>query len=390
MAWRTMRDQYYDGNLNNRDWDRIREKYEEKAARATDARVYAAVLSLMLGELNGSHLGFRSYERSWRPEDSWREETAHLGLRFDPAFEGPGLKVRDVIPESPAFQNKSRIEPGEVVLEVDGRPVQAGTDLTEVLNGPMDRDVRLIVRNGEGENREVILRPISFGHARGLLRREWIDDCRRRVSEASDDTLGYLYVRSMDWPSFLEFEREIYAEGAGKEGLIIDVRDNGGGFTTDHLLTVLCQPAHALTVPRGGGAGYPQDRRVYASWDKPIAVLCNQNSYSNAEIFSHAIKTLKRGKVVGVPTAGCVISTGSKRIMDLGRIRLPFRGWFLLENGEDMELNGAVPDHVLWPEPGELPAGRDRQLEKAVEVLLEDVAAQTKTPEPRYRHAKPE
>jgi tricorn protease len=166
------------------------------------------------------------------------------------------------------------------------------------------------------------------------------------------------------------------------------VRDNGGGFTTDHLLTVLCQPAHAITVPRGGGTGYPQDRRVYASWDKPIAVLCNQNSYSNAEIFSHAVKTLKRGQLVGVPTAGCVISTGSKRIMDLGRIRLPFRGWFLLNDGEDMELNGAVPHHLLWPEPGELPAGRDRQLDKAVEVLLQDVKAQQELPTPKFRHTK--
>ncbi|MCH2024691.1 MAG: S41 family peptidase, partial [Verrucomicrobiales bacterium] len=158
----------------------------------------------------------------------------------------------------------------------------------------------------------------------------------------------------------------------GKEGLIIDVRNNGGGFTADHLLTVLVPPVHASTVARGGGTGYPGDRRVYATWTKPIVVLCNERSFSNAEIFSHAIKNLKRGKLVGVPTAGGVISTGSRSIMDLGTIRMPGRGWFL-PDGQDMELNGAVPDHLIWPLPGELPSGNDKQLEKAVQVLLEDV-----------------
>jgi len=102
--------------------------------------------------------------------------------------------------------------------------------------------------------------------------------------------------------------------------------------------------------------------------------FCNQNSYSNAEIFSHAIKTLGRGKLVGVETAGGVISTGAVSINDLGTMRMPFRGWFLLGSGEDMEMHGAVPDHILWPQPGELPQGVDRQLEKAVSVLTEEIA----------------
>ena len=101
-----------------------------------------------------------------------------------------------------------------------------------------------------------------------------------------------------------------------------------------------------MTVPRGGGPGYPEDRRVYATWLKPIVVLCNQHSFSNAEIFSHAVKTLKRGQLVGVHTAGGVISTGGASVLDVGFLRQPFRGWYVLPTGEDMELNGAVPDHV--------------------------------------------
>ena len=150
--------------------------------------------------------------------------------------------------------------------------------------------------------------------------------------------------------------------------------------------TVLTQPLHAYTVGRNGATGYPQDRHVYASWNKPIVVICNQNSFSNAEIFSHAIKTIDRGKLVGTPTAGGVISTGSATILELGRMRLPGRGWFLPHNGEDMELYGAVPHFIVDVRPGDLSSGKDPQLDKAIEVLKKEVKERSlKLAPPIYR-----
>jgi tricorn protease len=387
LAWRTMRDHYYDERLGNRNWDAIRRKYVEMATKAVDGDTFATVVNLMLGELNGSHLGFYAIGTDRSSKDQWSITTVHLGVRFEPDYKGPGLKVKDVLPKGPAEHVKSRIEPGEVIMSINGVTVDPAMDLTTVLNGRLDQDIHLSVRNGEGEDREVTLRPISYGAARSVLYEKWIRDNRSMVEEASEGTLGYLHVRGMNWPSFLKFERELYSAGVGRDGLVIDVRNNGGGFTTDHLLTVLTQPEHAITVGRGGGPGYPQDRSVYATWKKPIVVLCNQNSFSNAEIFSHAIKTLKRGQLVGVPTAGGVISTGGRQIMDVGYIRIPGRGWFVLTDGEDMELNGAVPDHILWPEPGEMPRGKDVQLEKAIEVLLADVKKWKERPMPTLRKA---
>jgi tricorn protease len=116
-------------------------------------------------------------------------------------------------------------------------------------------------------------------------------------------------------------------------------------------------------------------------------VLCNQNSFSNAEIFSHAIKTLKRGHLVGVPTAGGVISTGARAIMDVGTLRLPFRGWYVIEDGEDMELHGAAPHVVVWPFPGDMSKGKDYQIAKAVDVLLADVKDWMNRPQPKLRKA---
>jgi tricorn protease len=304
-------------------------------------------------------------------------------VRFVDGFAGPGLKVRDVLPGGPAELKKSRIEAGDVILAVDGKEVKPQMDLTEVLNGPLSRDMVLKVRNAEGKEREVTLRPITYLQARTLLREKWLADNRQMVEKLSEGKLGYLHISAMDMPSFYKFQEELYAVGYGKDGLVIDVRENGGGSTADHLLTALTQPVHAIAVPRGGGPGYPSDRKVYTTWNKPIVVLCNQNSFSNAEIFSHAIKTLKRGQLVGVPTAGGVVSTGAAPVMDVGTIRLPFRGWHLVGDGQDMELNGAQPDHVVWPGLEEMPRGTDHQIEKAVAVLLEDVKADKAKSQPK-------
>jgi len=384
-AWRVMRDNWYNDDFGNHNWNQVRRKYVDAAAASVDDSAFRSVIELMLGELNGSHLGFYPSRGggSSSDDDGWRPVTVHLGLRFDPGYLGPGLRVRDVIPEGPATEAESKILPGEIVLSIDGTVVDPDLDLTTVLNGRPDRDIHLRVR-GKGkskEERDVVLRPTSYGRARSALYQKWQDDNRKLVAKKADN-IGYIHIQGMNWSSFLDFERELYDVGYGKDGLIIDVRDNGGGSTTDHLLTALTQPTHAITVPRGGGQGYPHDRKVYASWDKPVLVMCNQNSYSNAEIFSHAIKGLGRGKLVGVPTAGGVISTGARRIMDLGTLRLPFRGWFVKWTGEDMEMNGAVPDVIIWPRPTEIPRGRDRQLNKAVQVLAKEIKAWKAEPRP--------
>ncbi len=407
LAWRTMRDNYYDERLGNRDWNAVRAKYLDVAGQTPDSEAITTVIQLMLGELNGSHLGFTPAGagaigpgRRGRPgptppaapgaeaaTTTWRESTAHLGVRFDPAHRGPGLKVRDVIPKGPADQKRSRINAGELVVAIDGTPVDPAMDLTRVLNGPPGHELAVKVRAADGAEREVTIRPIGYVEARRLLYDKWLADNRKAVEDLSGGKLGYIHIDAMSMPSFYKFEKELYNAGAGKDGLVIDVRENGGGSTTDHLLTALTQPVHAITIPRGGTPGYPQDRKVYTTWNKPIVVMCNQNSFSNAEIFSHAIKTLGRGQLVGVPTAGGVISTGAAQIMDAGTLRLPARGWFTLNDGEDMELHGAVPQHIVWPEPAVTPPARDPQLVKAVEVLQADVRAWQARPQPPLRKA---
>jgi len=374
-AWKTMRDNFYDPAMNNRDWDQVLEKYEEMATSAPNSRVFDRIVTMMLGELNASHLGFRSKEwpAPWKPRTLWREETVHLGLRFDPTHEGKGWRVASVIPNSPVTHDISKIQSGEIIIKIGDQEITRDTPLSSTLNRRISDPVWLTVVNAKKKERQVKLQPISYSVARTLAKEARIDETEAAVNKLSGGKLGYIHVARMMWDEFEKFEHHLYEQGNGKKGIVIDVRDNSGGFTTDHLLTALCQPRHAFTIPRNGNVGYPQDRIVYATWHKPIIVLCNHNSFSNAEIFSHAIRNLKRGKLVGVATAGGVISTGQTNIMGAS-MRMPFRGWFDTVTGKDMELNGAQPHYVIWNQPGELSAGIDIQLEKAVSVLMEETA----------------
>lgn len=378
QGWRAMRDRFYDEAYNNKDWYAIRNKYRPMAAECLGAAEFSELMNMMLGELNASHMGHRGGSDplpDFDPQSEWSPTTYHLGLRFEQGTEGPGLKVESVIPGSPCSRARSLVETGETLLQINGTEVGPEVDLEKLLTMEEVADVKLRVRSKAGEERDVTVRPTAS--VAGLLYDEWVEKTRAKVDELSEGKLGYLHIRGMNMGSFRQMEEDIYHAGAGKEGLIIDVRFNGGGSTADHVMTALTQPRHAITRSRGSGEGYPQDRRVYASWTKPIIMMCNEHSFSNAEIVSHAVKQTERGRLVGMRTAGGVISTGSASLLDGSSVRMPTRGWYLVTTGEDMELNGCEPHIALWNDPTwNSPGGTDTQLTKAVEALTEDVAAE--------------
>ena len=393
-AWARLRDWYYDDGFHGVDWGAMKEKYRLAARCAPSHSVFTRVLTLLQGELNSSHLGFSASadsKKEWEKNtefQSWSVVTAHLGLRFDPAHEGPGWKIRDVVPDSPASQVALGLAAGDSVLEVDGTPVSPATDPAAVLNGPENRKIDLTVQCGTNTPRRVTLPATTFSAIREKLKTAAFEATRGRVRQASDGQLGYLNIQRMKLDDYYRFEQDIFAEGFGKDGMIIDVRDNTGGFVADRILSVLCGSVHSIAVERGAMPAYLASYWGRPVWDKPIVVLCNQNTVSNGEIFTHAIKTLKRGKVVGVPTNGGVIATSDTALLDLGTLRLPHRGWFLLD-GTDMELNGAKPDVLVWNEPGDIVAGKDLQLDAAIDVLKREVESEKKkTPPVTIRYAR--
>jgi tricorn protease len=376
-AWRLLDRNFYDPDFHGEDWDALREKYRPWALAAPTKRDFRDVFNLMLGELNSSHQGLYGPDRS----ETHDEETGLLGVELDPV-EG-GVRIERVVPGSPADREESRLREGEVITAVEGTPVPEAPNFWALLADRVDRRTILAVRAPDGGEREVVVRPTD--DLEDELYDEWVERRRELTGEYSDGRLGYIHVEGMNWPSFERFERELEAAADGKEGLLVDVRFNGGGWTTDYLLTVLTYPQHAYTVPRGATSDpgeehgrfrdhYPFGERLpQAWWTKPVAALANQNSYSNAEIFSHAFRTLDLGPLVGEPTFGAVISTGGAGLVDGSFVRIPFRGWYVRATDENMEHGPAVPDHRVPRRPDDRAGEGDDQLREAVDVLLERI-----------------
>ncbi len=391
-AWADIRDGFCDPQLHGADWPAVREKYRLAARNAPSWSVFARVVKMMQGEIDGSHFGFwandvtRGRWLSPRPSQEWALVTAHVGARFDPEWEGEGWRVRDVVLDSPADRGREGLLPGDVVLSVDGREVRTGMDYSEAMNTYLPHKFRMEVRR-EGETNviEREVEAISFSKLRQLMRAQEVVETRKRVRERGN--FGYLAIDAMRDDAADEFTDEVFAECFGKDGVVIDVRYNTGGHTADRLIDILCGNRHARTLYRGvEDEGYLISRfgrPVITSL--PVVVLANERSQSNAEEFSHAMKTLGRAKVVGMETAGDVIGTVEYPLFDYGVKRRPRVGFFLMD-GTDMEGHGAKPDVEVDLTPADIAAGRDPQLDAALDVLAKEAAEYRATPPPPLKY----
>ncbi len=375
-AWRTLRDGFYDPNFHGKDWNALRSTYEPLALSASTSQDFRDIFNEMLGQINASHMGMYGSD----PEETQNERSGLLGIEVVP--EGNELKITRIVPDSPADKTESKLNIGDIIVSVNGESVE-GRNLYSLMEGTVNEKTLLVVIGENGETSEVIIRPT--GSLRPELYEAWVDERKALTDKYSNGKLGYIHIQGMNWTSFERFERELMASGYGKEGIVIDVRFNGGGWTTDMLMAVLNVDQHSYTVPRGAAKNlenehtnfrdhYPFGERLpLSSWHRPSIALCNETSYSNAEIFSHAYKTLGIGTLVGKPTFGAVISTGSRGLIDGSFVRLPFRGWYVKATGENMEHGPAVPDFIVSNQPDSKADGEDPQLRKAVEVLLDQL-----------------
>lgn len=374
-AWRIINDGFYDPNFHGKDWNKLRDQYKPIALSASTIQDFREIYNELLGQLNASHMGLRG---SSTPESLQRERTGILGTELLQVANG--VKITKVIPNTPADRTASQLNVGDIITAVNGETT-VNQNFHTLMLGTTNERVMLNITAANGENREVIIRPTYS--IRGQLYEMWVKERKAMTEKYSNGKLGYIHIQGMNWNSFERFERELTASGLGKKGIVIDVRYNGGGWTTDMLMAVLNVKQHSYTVPRGAVKSLEKENKKYkehypygerlplASWTKPAITLCNQNSYSNAEIFSHAFKTLDRGTLVGMPTFGAVISTGGGGLIDGSYIRRPFRAWYVKATGENMEHGPAVPDVLLENAP-DYRTGKDAQLEKAVELLLKE------------------
>ncbi|MFT4740447.1 MAG: tricorn protease [Marivirga sp.] len=376
-GWRVLDESFYDPNFHGQDWTALKAIYQPIALSASTKQDFETFFNLMLGQLNSSHMGFYTSNDQLETQ---RESTGRIGVEGEAVKEG--FNISRIVVNSPADKKESQLLKGDIITAVNQEQLSPASNFYALMEGTANEKTLLSILRGK-ENKEIMIWPTNSLGAE--LYDEWVEARRTLIAEYSNGRLGFLHIQGMNWPSFERFERELTAAGYGKEGIVIDVRYNGGGWTTDYLMAVLNVQQHAYTVPRGAAKDlvtehknfrehYPYGERLpLAAWTKPSIVISNQNSYSNAEIFAHAYKTLGLGTLVGTPTFGAVISTGGAYLQDGSRIRVPYRAWYVKETDENMENGPAVPDIIVENPPAYRAKNVDPQLKKAAEELMRQI-----------------
>jgi len=360
--WRTYHHRFYDGSFHGNDWEVLRKKYVKRLSSVDTNDEFTQLLSMMVGELNTSHSEVTTPPTTSAPKLS----TPHIGVTFDYAHKGSGIKVKTVPRGSPASFEKTQIKAGEYILGINGELVSCTEFFYSWLNRFNGKYVELLVNKEPKKEgaRTVRFKLMSAKDFSQLNYRNHVSRAQDFVGKKSDRKIGYVHIPSMGEDNQKQFEREVYEYIQGKDAIIFDVRFNGGGRISDDLIDMLERKQHGIYRARDG---QPEPAPGLA-WNKPIVVIMNEHSYSNAEMFPYAMRQRGLAKLVGMPTPGYVIWTSTFMLSNGTRCRIPGRGVWRMD-GTNMENNGETPDAEVWMTPEEWLTGKDPQLEKAVELL---------------------
>jgi len=367
-AWRTMKYRFYDPEMHGKDWDAARAKYRALLAHVGDRDELLNIVNEMIGELNASHTGAAPPPGG----QAGGTTTMHLGLDLEPDRSGR-YRVTHVYKGGPSDKDWVKVGVGDFLIALDGTPVQAGDNYWKLLSDRLNRRVTATFNSQPAPEGAWTARidPVSTGQFSQLRYERWVEDRKQMATRLSGGRVGYLHIQAMNQPSLRRFEKEL-RENRGKEALVIDQRWNGGGNIEQELLQILVQREYQIWQPRGTET----NSRPFMGYFGPKAVLQNWRSASNAEMFPAGFKALGLGQVIGEPTMGAVIGTGSYSLIDGSTVRTPGVGVYLADEKQtNMENYGVQPDIFVAHRPEDELAGKDPQLERAVAELLKKLGA---------------
>lgn len=363
QGWRIQRDHFYRSDYHGADWEAVRDTFAPRIAGARSDGEMERLMNLMLGELNASHLGYRQ-----PGEDGPR--TADLGLVFG-AVEGTaggpaGLPVTRVVSLGPGAL--AGVRPGDRLMTVDGVTLDPDVNLNRLLEGRTGEKVLLGVMR-DGTVLEVEVQPVSSGQVRQLAYRDWVEEKRAYVDRVSGGRLGYVHMPSMSWGSYQQLLVDLDAENHLRDGVVIDLRSNNGGFVNPYALDVFTRESYLTMEVRGFPETNARSRLGQRSLELPTALVVDRNTLSDGEDFTEGYRALRVGPVVGEPTAGWIIFTWGGQLVDGASFRVP-RARIRGVMGDDMELEPRSVDLPVERPLGESTTDRDVQLDVAVGALL--------------------
>ncbi|HEY0411612.1 MAG TPA: S41 family peptidase [Allosphingosinicella sp.] len=374
-AWGTLDRRFYDPAFHGRDWKALRAQWLPRIEGVRTPDEMRRSINLLIGELNASHSGINLPSEG--PGSLPTGRVGDIGLRFDrdSAEAGRGLVIRELIALGPAAL-EGTIRPGERLVSVNGTPIERTTNVDSLLQNQVGRRTVLGIASAAGVVREAVVRPVAPAVARGLLYRQWVNERRAFVDRVSGGRLGYVHIADMSDQSLAQLYVDLDAENQAKDGVVIDLRNNNGGYVNGYVLDVFTRRNFITMTPRDRFPVPARQALGQRALGAPTVLLVNESSLSDAEDFTEGYRALGVGKVVGVPTAGWIIYTGGQPLIDGSVVRVPFIRIQAM-NGEDMELHPRPVDVTVERPLGETLAGEDAQLRRAAEELLASLPART-------------
>ena len=358
-TWAQMEENYYDENFHGLNWNKTKEYYQRFVPYLNNRADLRVLLNDMLGELNSSHQGFNSFGTDETIALSNR--TMETGIIFE---DGDAYKVKYIAKRSAAEKKSIDIRAGDILVKVNDETVDKGKDRNYYFTKPsLDNELELTFdRAGQMITVKIHPQPTLFTN----LYDEWIDNNQKRVDEKGKGRIAYGYMKNMGQFELDQFIIDMTQELNNKEALIFDLRYNTGGNVHDDVLKFLSQKTYLQWKYREGKLS-PQSN--FAPADKPIILLINEQSLSDAEMTAQGFKALKLGTIIGNGTYRWIIFTSGVGMVDGSFVRMPGWGCYSLD-GKDLEMNGVQPDIQVINSFDDKLNGRDPQLDRAIDEIL--------------------
>ena len=374
-AWRQMRDFFYAPNMNGVDWKAMHDKYAALLPFVNNRNDLTYLIGELISELNNGHAYVGGGERPETP----RIRLGLLGAEFsrDPASRAyridrilPGENWDDAT-RSPLTAIGLNVKEGDYILAINGQPVAKLENLYQALVGTAGKQVTLRVNNNPTDDgaRDVVVVPTA--NEAPLYYLAWVQHNIDYVAKKTGGKVGYIHIPDMGRPGLNEFTK-LYFPQIKKKGLIVDVRGNGGGFVSPLVIERLRRALVMVEMSRNNSVPQTNPPQTFLG---PLAALMDEFSASDGDIFPFRFKTLGLGKLIGKRSWGGVIGiNGSLPFVDGGQLFKPeFAPYSKDGKGWVIEGHGVDPDIVVDNDPATEFRGTDQQLDKGIEVVLDEL-----------------
>lgn len=359
--WANIEENFYNQTFHGIDWKAIRDRYETYLPYVNSRDDFRRMLNDMLGELNSSHMGF--YTSGPESQEYYETVTFATGILYEK--DNP-YTVRHIVKDSPAYISETSVQTGDRLVAVNGKRVDTSHNRESYFTGPKMRDEISLTFERENDQYQVKLHPVSYNTITTDLYDEWQDHNQDIVDQQTDKRVAYVHMKNMSGGQLEHFLTEMTSEGYRRDGLILDLRYNTGGNVHDDVLQFLSQRPYLQWKYRNGDyASQPN----FTPNAKPIVLLINEQSLSDAEVTAAGFKELGLGTIVGTETYRWIIFTSGKGLVDGSFYRLPSWGVYTLD-GKNLEKLGIDPDIPVDNTFKDRLTGKDPQLQRAIQEVM--------------------